>query len=156
VQKWLSNALGPDVISPNKSYPNSLTHLTMDNIHGDHLIPFVSSFASFFANNALNKMVGKGLLEPTSKKTYFKAVKGGLAKRSPKHPLLQVGADNTWWIKILNRFNRDAQRAALKDLSQYNQVKSAGLYRDTSTDLHIDEINPMSSPQRHVSREGSR
>ena len=107
--------------------------------------PVCVEFCQFFANNTLNKLVGKGLLEPTSKKTYFKAVKGGLAKQFPEHPLLQVGAGNTWWIEILHRFNRDAHRASLKDDLQYNKVKSAGLYRDTSTDLHVDEINPMSS-----------
>jgi hypothetical protein len=76
VQKWLTNELGLDVVTPNQSYPNSLADVTMDNIHGDHLIPFVSSFASFFANNALSKLHGQGLLEPNSKKRTSRLLKG--------------------------------------------------------------------------------
>ena len=96
-------------------------------------------------SNDLPKLKGVGNLDKASKKTYFKAVKQGLARRYPLHPLLRLGADSRWWIDILYRFSCDSHRSALNDFSQSNAVKSVSLYRDTTSDLFIDDNNPMNS-----------
>ena len=136
VRKWLSSELGKDLISYNKSYPESLDSVTYEHLHEDHLVPFVSTFASWMASNELPKLRGVGNLNKGSKETYFKAVKQGLARRYPLHPLLRHGADSKWWIDILDRFSRDSHNSTLKDFSQFNAVKSVGLYQYTTSDFH--------------------
>ena len=46
VHLWLSNCLGRDLISYNKSYPKSLKELTPEHVTEDHMVAFVSTFGS--------------------------------------------------------------------------------------------------------------
>ena len=145
VRKWLSNELGKHLISYNRSYPESLDDVTYDHLYGDHLVPFVSTFASWMASNELPKLRGGGNLNKNSKETYFKAVKQGLSRQYPHHPLLRMTVDTRWWQEILDWFGRDSHRSAQNDFSQSNAVKSVPLYRDTTSDSFIDKNNPMNS-----------
>ena len=146
VDVWLSNRLGMDLISHNKIYPTSLDKLTPSHVTEDHMIAFVSTFGSWFACNPLEKLHGTGLLYPTSKITYFKSVKKGLARLFPHHSLLS-GRDDKWWLDIVDRFTRDANSFAQKDHNQFKDIKSSPLYRDTSKELPMDDLNAMNSPE---------
>ena len=140
INKWLSGNHSPDLMHPNKSYPKSLEKLSLDHIKGDHLFPFVSLFGKFFADNALPKSRGTGVLDPSTKHVYFKAFRAAMHPLFPTHPYLQPGDSNIqWFTDLTTRFKRSAEQAALKDLSQYNTVKSTALYRDTSTDVHAED-----------------
>ena len=101
---------------PNQSYPKLLEKLSIDHITGDHLFPFVSGFAKFFANNALPKSRGTGVLDPSTKLVYFKAFRGAMHPLFPTHHYLQPGDSNIqWWTDLTARFKRSAEQAALKD-----------------------------------------
>ena len=103
VRQWLSNELGKDFISYNKSYPESLDSVTYEHLFEDHVLPFVLTFVSWMASNKLPKLRGVGNLNKGSKETYFK--------------VLRLGADSRWWIDILYRFSCDSHRSALNDFS---------------------------------------
>ena len=70
VNKWLSGNYSPDLMFPNQIYPKLLEELSINHIKGDHLFPFVTGFAKFFANNALPKSRGTGVLDPSTKLVY--------------------------------------------------------------------------------------
>ena len=130
-------------MSPINSYPKSLQELSIHHIEGDHLLPFVAAFAKFFANNDLPKSRGTGVLDPSTKKTYSKAFKGAMHSQFPTHPYLRPGDKNSQgWTNLTARFSRSSEQAALKELSQYNLVKSTALYRDTNTNVHADDCFP--------------
>ena len=142
INKWLSGNHSPYLMSPNQSYPKLLEELSINHIKGNHLFPFVFGFAKFFANNALPKSRGTGVLDPSTKLTYFKAFRGAMHSLFPTHPYLQPGDSNIqWWTDLTARFKRSTEQAALKNLSQYNSVKSTALYRDTSTDVHAEDCS---------------
>lgn len=145
VEMWLSNKLGKHRISLNRDYPETMEEVTIDILAQDHMVPFVSRFASWFANNELPKLKGEGNLVASAKKTYFKAVKQALVSRYPEHPLFRMNADTKWWQDILDRFGRDSNRADQNDHSQSNAVKSAPLYRDTTSDSFVDKNDPLNS-----------
>ena len=132
LETWLSGRLGSDLLSANKSYPDSVHKLTSFRLSENHMEVMISSFGSWLARNPLDKIKGTGVLDPSTKLVYFKATKGALKKRFPDHPLLK-NKDDTWWTDILARFNRDATRAAVEDPQQYQDAKSVPLYRDTTT-----------------------
>ena len=70
----------------------------------------------------------------------------GLACLFPHHSLL-TGRDDKWWLDTLDRFTRDAERTAQKDHAHYKDIKSSALYRDTSKELPMDDLNSMNSPE---------
>ena len=64
----------------------------------------------------------------------------------PTHPLLEPGDNNSqWWTNLTACFSRSAEEYSLKDLSEYNQVKSTALYRNTSTNIHANDNNAWST-----------
>lgn len=101
---WLSNCLGTDLISSNKSYAKSLEEPTPEHRVEDHMVAFVSTFAPWFALNPLDKLRGTGVLSPESKILFCKSAKKGLARRFPEPPLLICG-DGKWGHDVLKRFS---------------------------------------------------
>ena len=135
------------VVIFNKSYPDSVAKLAPHRLTKNHTEAMISSFGLWLALNLLKKMRGGGLLDQKPKLTYFKTTKGGLTRQFLEHPLLR-GRHDKWWIDILNRFTRDASRAATEDPWQYKDAKSAALYRDTIIkDVSVDDHNMTSSPK---------
>ena len=146
LQTWLSGRLGSDLLSANKSYPDSVHKLTSFRLSENHMEVMISSFGSWLARNPLDKIKGTGKLDPNTKLVYFKATKVALKKRFPDHPLLK-NKDDTWWTDILARFNREAARASIENPEQYADAKSVPLYRDTTTTgISVDDHNMMRSP----------
>ena len=142
LNKWFSGNHSPDLSFHNQSYPKSLEALSMNDIKGDHLFPFVTRFGQFFANNALQKSRGAGVPDASTKLLYFKACRKTMYHMFPAHEYLQPGDTNIgWWTDLLACFKRLAEHTALKDPSQYNAVKSTALYRDTSTDVHAEDFS---------------
>ena len=91
LNKWLSGNHSPDLSFHNQSYPKSLEALSMNDIKGDHLFPFVTRFGQFFANNALPKSRGAGVLDASTKFVYFKAFRSTMHRMFPTHTHLQHG-----------------------------------------------------------------
>ena len=146
LEVWLSNNRGTELTCWNRSYPNSLVKLEEKYIKGPHIRPFLGTFGSWFAMNRLTKLNGKGILEPSSKEAYFKAVKDGLKKKFPNHTWLNEETPN-WWYNLPHRFKRNAKVASQKDPHQFKEAKSSSLYRDTTSNTtSIDDQHLLNHP----------
>ena len=138
---WLSGNHSQDCSYHNQSYPTSLDALSMDHIKGDHLLPFADRFAKFFSNNSLPKARGAGVLDASTKFTYFKAFRQTMYQYFPEHEELQPKDTPGWWTDLMARFKREAEQSALRDPSISIAVKSTPLYRDTSTDVNGEDFS---------------
>ena len=100
----------------NINYPHpSLAALPEEVLVEDHMIQFVTHFAMWFCSNQLPAGERKNTsLAVSTKKTYFKALRGVLQQRYPGHIKLQSAKDE-WWVVAMRNFNREVARKANQD-----------------------------------------
>ena len=134
VDAYLSNKHGSHLLKANINYPHpSLAALPEEVLVGDHMIQFVTHFAMWFCSNQLPAGDRKTFLAVSTKKTYFKALRGVLQKRYPGHIKLQSAKDE-WWVVAMRNFNREVARKANQDPKATEECVSLPLHRDITSE----------------------
>ena len=136
VDAYLSNKHGSHLLKANINYPHpSLAALPEEVLVGDHMIQFVTHFAMWFCSNQLPAGDRKNtFLAVSTKKTYFKALRGVLQKRYPGHIKLQSAKDE-WWVVAMRNFNREVARKANQDPKVTEERVSLPLHRDITSEV---------------------
>ena len=107
-QKWFDNYLGhkygSDLHKPNVNYASSLAEVSDKSVEQGNVMWLLQEFGILFASNTLSSMHRKDSpLEPSTKFTYFKAMKQVLRRCFPDHPVLK-SSDDSWWSDLLFSF----------------------------------------------------
>ena len=95
---------------------------------------FVTHFAMWFSRNQLPTGTRNTHLASSTKKTYFKALRGVLYKRYPSHIKLQSAKDE-WWGVAMRNFNREVMRHANQDPKVTEERVSLPLHRDLTSEV---------------------
>ena len=135
VDAYLSNKHGSHLLKANINYSHSsLATLPEEVLVGDHMIQFVTHFAMWFCSNQLPAGDRKTFLAVSTKKTYFKALRGVLQKRYPGHIKFQSAKDE-WWVVAMRNFNREVMRHANQDPKVTEERASLPLHRDLTSEV---------------------
>ena len=115
VDAYLSNKHGTHLLKANINYHYpSLAALPEEVLVEDHMTQFVTHFAMWFSRNQLPTGTKNTHLASSTKKTYFKALRGVLQKRYPSHIKLQSAKDE-WWVVAMRNFNRKVSSKVNQD-----------------------------------------
>ena len=139
VDAYLSNKHGSHLLKANINYPHpSLAALPEEVLVEDHMIQFVTHFAMWFCSNQLPAGNRKNTsLAVSTKRTYFKALRGVLCRRYPSHIKLQSARDE-WWTVALKNFNREVVRKGNQDPKVTEERVSLPLHRDITSEVTDD------------------
>ena len=136
VDAYLSNKHGSHLLKANINYPHpSLAALPEEVLVGDHMIQFVTHFAMWFCSNQLPAGDRKNtFLAVSTKKTYFKALRGVSQKRYPGHIKLK-SAKYEWLVVAMRNFNREVARKANQDPKVTEERVLLPLHRDITSEV---------------------